>query len=60
MYKDVENPMVNDDYWPSYESEDEDQETSWERFCRLADEEHDEDAADLVTRGLGYVNGYFL
>ena len=55
----IENKMVNDDYWPDYEEEEE-EESDWERFCRLADEEHDEDAVDLVTRGLGYVNGYFL
>lgn len=40
MIRDVENPMVNDDYWPDYESEDE-RETAWERFCREADEQYD-------------------
>ena len=53
----IENKMLIDDYWPDYESENEDE---WEHFCELADEEYDEDAADLVTRGWGYVNGYFL
>lgn len=59
MIKEVENPMVVDDCWPDYEEEEE-EESEWERFCRLADEEHDEDAVDLIERGLGYVNGYFL
>ena len=35
---DVENPMVNDDCWPDYESF----EDKWEQFCRKADEEYDE------------------
>lgn len=59
MIKEVENPMVKDDYWPDYKEDDEDQETSWERFCRLADEEHDE-AVCASDRGLGHVNGYYL
>jgi hypothetical protein len=36
----IENKMVNDDYWPDYE-EDEEEESEWERFCRLADEQYD-------------------
>lgn len=38
---DVENPMVNDAYLPDYESDEDERETAWERFCRMADEQYD-------------------
>ena len=54
--KDVENPMVNDDCWPEYESF----EDKWEQFCRKADEEYDEEAAYIREYGWGRANGYTL
>ena len=53
MLKDIENPMVNDDCWPDYEEEE--QEDEWEKFCRMADEEYDS-YYDYCRRE----NGYYL
>lgn len=37
---DVENPMVIDAYWP--DEDEPEHESTWERFCKQADEQYDE------------------
>ena len=53
LQMDVENKMVIDDCWPDYE-DDEDQESEWEKFCRMADEEYDESFFAWSRREDGY------
>lgn len=45
---DVENPMVNDAYWP--DEDEPERESEWERFCRMADEQYDD-------MSVGYFDG---
>jgi hypothetical protein len=54
LQMDVENKMIVDDYWPDYEEDDE-QESEWEKFCRMADEEYDESFFAWSRREDGYV-----
>jgi len=61
MEREVENKMVIDSLWNDLDEIDEaEREEREEEFYRKADEEYDEDVADLVSRGWGHVNGYYL
>ena len=58
MVKDVENPMVNDRLWDEIDKIE--QESEWERFCRMADDEYDENSGESFFAWSRRQDGYVL